>query len=53
MLKGFDILFWILAVLHLATRQWPYGDTLQTVADVTIGLAAVLTAVKYWVSKKA
>lgn len=44
-----DIVFAIIFIYHLATRQWPYGGTLQTVLDVTLGICFLLICFKYFV----
>ncbi|OPY59527.1 MAG: hypothetical protein A4E56_03165 [Pelotomaculum sp. PtaU1.Bin065] len=40
-----DLLFLVSVVLYLFARQWPFGGTLQTVADVLIVVALVLIVV--------
>ncbi|MEG6584659.1 hypothetical protein [Dendrosporobacter sp. 1207_IL3150] len=49
-----DILFAVIVVVHLYNRQWPWGDTLQTVLDVVFTITGALIAAKYYIlaSKK-
>lgn len=43
----YDILLGIIIVIHLLTRDWPFGGTAQTVTDVLIVVALILTAIRY------
>ncbi len=47
-----DLLFILFVIAYLLTRQWPYGGTMQTVADVSIAVALVRLAVKFFIGKK-
>ena len=46
-----DVIFLVIFLFHLVSRQWPYGDTFQTVLDVLLGITAILIVVKYFVVK--
>lgn len=48
-----DIFFWSAIILWLFIRPWPYGDTLHTIADITLSLAALATLLQYWHKYKA
>lgn len=42
-----DAVFAVIAAYHLATRQWPFGGTWQSVIDALLGISALLIAFKY------
>jgi hypothetical protein len=44
-----DIAFTFIFCWHLLTRQWPFGDTLQSVMDVIFGISMLLILVKYFI----
>ena len=46
-----DVIFLVIFLFHLVSRQWPYGDMFQTVLDVLLGITAILIVVKYFVVK--
>lgn len=43
-----DVLYIMIVAVHLYNRQWPWGDTLQTVLDVVFAITGLLIAVKYY-----
>lgn len=47
-----DVLLIIVLIIHLATREWPWGGYFQTVMDVLLFAAIVLTAAKYLAKKE-
>lgn len=47
-----DAVFAVVAAYHLATRQWPFGGTWQSVIDALLGISALLIAFKYVVTYK-
>jgi len=44
-----DIAFAFIFGWHLLTRQWPFGNTLQSVMDVIFGISMLLILVKYFI----
>lgn len=44
-----DIAFVFIFCWHLLTRQWPFGNTLQSVMDVIFGISMLLILVKYFI----
>lgn len=44
-----DVVFVLIVAYHLYNRQWPWGDTLQTVLDVVFAVTGALIAVKYYI----
>lgn len=47
-----DVIFLVIFLFHLASRQWPYGDMFQTVLDVLLGITAILIVIKFFVMNK-
>ncbi len=47
--KIIDIAFAFIFGWHLLTRQWPFGDTLQSVMDVVFGISMLLILLKYFI----
>ncbi|PAF38823.1 hypothetical protein CHH58_05205 [Terribacillus saccharophilus] len=43
--------FTMFVVLYLLLRDYPFGDTLQTVGDITL-LVAIILSIISWVMKK-
>lgn len=43
-----DIAFGMIFGWHMYSRQWPFGDTLQTVLDVMLVICLVLVCFKYY-----
>lgn len=52
MRKAGNVIFWAFLALYLIVREWPLGDTLQTVADIMLLIAAGLTIANYFVKDK-
>ncbi len=42
-----DVVFVILAIVHLFIREWPFGDGMQRVMDVLFLLGCFLIISKY------
>lgn len=51
MRKG-DITFWAFVAVYLIIRDWPFGDMLQTAADILLLIAAGFTVANYFVRDK-
>jgi hypothetical protein len=47
--KIIDIAFAFIFGWHLLTRQWPFGNTLQSVMDVIFGISMLLILLKYFI----
>ena len=43
----YDIILAIILIIHLLTRQWPYGNAAQTATDVLLVIAIVLTVIRF------
>ena len=46
-----DVIFLVIFLFYLVSRQWPYVVMFQTVLDVFLGITAILIVVKYFVVK--
>ena len=44
-----DVIFLVIFLFHLVSRQWPYGDMFQTVLDVLLVIMVILIVVNYFV----
>nr|WP_173812843.1 hypothetical protein [Dendrosporobacter quercicolus]NSL48491.1 hypothetical protein [Dendrosporobacter quercicolus DSM 1736] len=44
-----DLVFILIIAFHLYNRQWPWGDTLQTVLDTVFIVTGVLIVAKYYI----
>lgn len=38
--------------IYLMLRQWPYGDSLQTVTDIAFGISVLLIVSKHYLKRK-
>lgn len=45
--KRRDFFFWLFVGLYLFIRDWPFGGTMQTITDIFLFLAAVVSVVSY------
>lgn len=52
MRKASDITFWVFVAVYLTIRDWPFGDLLQTVADILLLIAAGFTIANHFVKEK-
>ena len=52
MRKVGDVTFWMFVVVYLTIRDWPFGDMLQTAADILLLIAAGFTVANYFVKDK-
>lgn len=50
--KASDITFWVFVAVYLTIRDWPFGDLLQTVADILLLIAAGFTIANHFVKEK-
>lgn len=42
-----DVLYIMIVGVHLYNRQWPWGDTFQTVLDIVFAVTGILIVAKY------
>lgn len=42
-----DKIFVIVAVIHLLIREWPFGNTMQTILDILFLIVTFLLIAKY------